>query len=1131
MVIKLLKHFFSLFLVFESIELVKPVLANNRKNFIENWLTQDKLECSEELGDLVKPYDIQLAIIIYKKANSTQKLAQSYMETGQLDMAMNISAQAGIRPDYISMLKTLVVTNPEAALTTAKNLCQKDASINVHSIAEIFLNNNKLQEMTGFLVECMVANRPEDGPWQTKVLELNLMHAPQVADAILQMEKWNQFNKQKVALLCEQKGMFTRALENYTDLKDIRRVILNTHAIPAEWLTQYLSKLQSEWIYTCIGDLLRHNRQNLQLVVQVTAANYQKLELQTCLKIFEGVGSFDGIYYFLGSIINNTNDKDVYFKYIEAAAKCNQMKEVERVIREKTDCYDPVKVKDFLKEIKLPDPKPLIFLCDIHGFVDELTKYLFKNNFTKYIEIYLFKVNPNATSVVLGTLIDLECDENYIKQILYTIRGNCPIETLVEEFEKRNKLRVLENWLDSRVAEGNTLPPVHNALAKIKIDTNQDPQTFLINNQYYDSLVVGKYCEERDPHLAYTAYKRAWGNCDMELIEVTNKNSLYRLQARYLVERQSKELWNTVLSPDNPHRKSIIEQVVSAALPDSKNVDEVSCAVQAFLAAELHADLISLLEKIVLHNSEFGQYKKLQNLLIITAIKTDKTRVMDYINRLDNYDGPEIAKIALGGQYQLYEEAFVIYKKTGYVVEAIEVLLNNIESIARAAEFAEKVNQPEVWSKLAHCYLEKFQVTESIEGYMKANDCSNYVAVIGAAENEGLFDQLIKYLLMARQMMKDVLIDNTIIYCYAKTDKMGELENFISNSNSADIQRIGDRCYDEKLYEAARILFTSIKNNARIASCLVRLKQFQKAIDAAKKANTPRTWKELCMACVEAQEYKLAGVAGMNIIIHPDHLEDLIAHYEEHEVPDEMISLLQNGMTLDRAHIGIFTELGILYAKYKPEKLMEHIKIYFQKLNVSKLLRACERYLLWSEAVYLYSHYDEFDNSIQIMIEHSPTAWNHDLFLNLIQKVANHDLYYKSIIFYLEETPMLLNDLLKALTNKIDLTKTVSVMKKTGYLPLIVPWLKTVQNLNNQGVNEALNEIYLEAEDHESLRQSVQQYENFEPLSLCKATETHELIEFRRVAAYLYRKIGKYDLSINLSKNDKVYKVFLVFII
>jgi len=78
---------------------------------------------------------------------------------------------------------------------------------------------------------------------------------------------------------------------------------------------------------------------------------------------------------------------------------------------------------------------------------------------------------------------------------------------------------------------------VHNALAKIKIDTNQDPENYLLHNQFYDPKVIGKFCEERDPHLAVIAYKRTWGSCDQELIMVTNKNALFRLQARYLVER------------------------------------------------------------------------------------------------------------------------------------------------------------------------------------------------------------------------------------------------------------------------------------------------------------------------------------------------------------------------------------------------------------------------------------------------------------------------------------------------------------------------------------------------------------------------------------------------------------------
>lgn len=37
-------------------------------------------------------------------------------------------------------------------------------------------------------------------------------------------------------------------------------------------------------------------------------------------------------------------------------------------------------------------------------------------------------------------------------------------------------------------------------------------------------------------------------------------------------------------------------------------------------------------------------------MLILTAIKADRERVMEYINRLDNFDGPEIAKIAASEQ-------------------------------------------------------------------------------------------------------------------------------------------------------------------------------------------------------------------------------------------------------------------------------------------------------------------------------------------------------------------------------------------------------------------------------------------------------------------------------------------------
>jgi hypothetical protein len=74
----------------------------------------------------------------------------------------------------------------------------------------------------------------------------------------------------------------------------------------------------------------------------------------------------------------------------------------------------------------------------------------------------------------------------------------------------------------------------------------------------------------------------------------------------------------------------------------------VSVTVKAFMLHDLQNELIELLEKIVLNNSAFSSNANLQNLLILTAIKADATRVKDYIYRLDNFDGPAVAEKVRG---------------------------------------------------------------------------------------------------------------------------------------------------------------------------------------------------------------------------------------------------------------------------------------------------------------------------------------------------------------------------------------------------------------------------------------------------------------------------------------------------
>merc|ERR1719217_1920833 len=470
-------------------------------------------------------------------------------------------------------------------------------------------------------------------------------------------DMFTQYDRPRIAMLCEKAGLAQRAMEHYDNIDDIKRAMSRTELLNPEQLVKFFGTMSVENSLECLNHLLRTNmRQNLQVVVQVAREYTEQLTPEKLIEMFESYNSWEGLFYYLGAVLTKTEDKAVHFKYIQAAAKMGNLQEVERVTREDT-FFDPEEVRDFLKEARLPDQRPLINVCDRFDMVEDLTHFLYSNNMSKYIELYVQKVNPMKAPQVAGALLDADCSEDFVRALILSVRAMAPAEQLVEEVEKRNRLKIIQPWLEQRQNEGVQEAAVHNALMKIYIDMNNRPEEYLAQNNYYDSKVVGAYCEKRDPHLAFLCYKR--GTCDAELVDVTNRHGLFKQQARYLVERQDLDLWATVLTEENEHRRQCIDAVVQTALPETKNPDVVSTTVKAFMQAELPNELIDLLEKIVLTaNSEFSDNRNLQNLLILQAIKADKSRVIEYI-----------------------------------------------QSMERATEFADKVNEPEVWVMLGKAQL------------------------------------------------------------------------------------------------------------------------------------------------------------------------------------------------------------------------------------------------------------------------------------------------------------------------------------------------------------------------------------------------------------------------------------------
>lgn len=131
--------------------------------------------------------------------------------------------------------------------------------------------------------------------------------------------------------------------------------------------------------------------------------------------------------------------------------------------------------------------------------------------------------------------------------------------------------------------------------------------------------------------------------------------------------------------------------------------------------------------------------------------------------------------------------------------------------------------------------------------------------------------------------------------------------------------------------------------------------------------------------------------------------------------------------------MGMFTELAILYSKYKPSKMREHLELFWSRVNIPKVLRAAESAHLWAELVFLYDKYEEFDNAIITMMNHPTEAWREGHFKDMITKAANVELYYRAIQFYLDYKPLLLNDLLLVLASRMDHTRAVNFFTKVFF--------------------------------------------------------------------------------------------------
>lgn len=65
---------------------------------------------------------------------------------------------------------------------------------------------------------------------------------------------------------------------------------------------------------------------------------------------------------------------------------------------------------------------------------------------------------------------------------------------------------------------------------------------------------------------------------------------------------------------------------------------------------------------------------------------------------------------------------------------------------------------------------------------------------------------------------------------------------------------------------------------------------------------------KVCFACVDNEEFRLAQMCGLHIVVHADELEDLINYYQDRGYFEELISLLEAALGNSKTFIYVDVE-------------------------------------------------------------------------------------------------------------------------------------------------------------------------------------------------------------------------------
>eukprot|EP00477_Mikrocytos_mackini_P000219 GAHX01000232.1.p1 GENE.GAHX01000232.1~~GAHX01000232.1.p1 ORF type:complete len:1782 (-),score=358.81 GAHX01000232.1:21-5333(-) len=1163
---------------FESTELaIKFIEARKTEasRFLNDWFNKNKLTPSEELGNVVRDIDNTLALKVYVKSQAHTKVCGLLLLMNQLDKLVPYAQKTGFQPDYdiiCCKMYDLVSENKipkENAKSFIESLVKNNPPLlQVLRAAEIAYQSGDYATYFSIVIQHLktAGDRAQDAEIQTNFLMALARHKPELLPTILSGKELNlsHFDRNVVGSYLEEINMAYLSLLCYKEMDSIKRILA------ASLISSYVSEKnifgpkqligflkgqlkKGNEITSLIMSIVDYNRNEQNLISQgkppetirayvnsvlsevmldlvKSEHNQDKLDWFKIVSTVEENGDYKCAFAIMSTIVTIPGvalDTNKVMVYLKACVSSGEHKEAERLIKEeKEEHLDKEQILSYLMNADLADPRPFIFFCDRFHFYTELTTFLVNNDKTKFLVVYVTKFNPSAAPVIVETMILNAYSDQQIKDLISQLDlKQSNVSKLIEIMLEKNKVELIKEYLEK---EDQNNREICTALAKIYIYSNPTFAASYLKSNHgnIDLESIADFALHLDSFTAFLAYSLC--DKDDKVIEMGQNKGWFKEVAEYLVRRSDERLWVKVLDEHNEYRGELVYNVVHVIIPTETNTDKVSLVVRAFIKANISKDLLELLEQIIIKNknSTLCRDKNLQNLLILTAIKSDKVKVEEYISTLNNYDYKSIGEMAQ--KYELNEEAVTIFTKGNLLTNCFSVLLNRQHDYNRAYLVASDKNSQgmhDAFRLLIEAAVGSNFVKEGIELATEKKEIRVLKAIMNLSIDSNKYnDEILTYLETIKNVTRDNIVIDSILKILAKKQDIVKLNKFLAENPNVAIERIANDCFAERSFEVAAVLFEKLNRHEKTGLCYIEIKDFVRAMESVEKSGSKDLMKKLLEVTLKHKEVKIAVKLGGKMAISVDLVEYVVMKFEYYRFVNELVDLMIKASTNSKAQQIVFTQLGILLCKYRVDKLEDYIKDNWKNILNTQLLKVLNKYGCYNEVIVLLMCYKQYDNVLKTMVEHGPICFDLKDFEKAALNSVSSEVLFTSIQFLLEYYPQHFEEVLLTLGNKIDFRKVVKLAQDKNCLFFITAYLEKLSVTGkNRFVAEMLCNLYIEEEMKSELLRFIQSNELINHRALGKRLENHERVDFRKIGSRMTYKSGDVQKAISTAEKDNDY--------